>query len=329
MKHPLSSMILCLLCGLFWLSACVNPDAGLGETVSSDGTDRLPLLAAVPLQPDEKLRVVASTTLIADAVTRIGGNVIELTVLLPPGADPHGYQPPPDDLRAISDAHLVFVNGLGLEESLASILYDAKAKTVSVNVGVETIAFGDREDAEHRDGPNPHTWWSIRAVERWIQNIAAALAAVDSAHQAQYEANAATYRTELEKLRVELENRMVQLPPAQRKLATDHATLAYFARDFGFQVVGLVVPSLSTLAEPSAQHLAELQDRIRMEGVRTIFVGSTVNPRLAEQLALDLGIRVLSIFTDSLSAVDGPTPNYIEFMRYNSNVIINGLLDYE
>jgi len=265
-------------------------------------------------------------------VGRVGGDAIDLSALLPVGADPHSYQTTPNDLRAINDAHLLFVNGLGLEESLESVLDEARARTVPVNAGVAMIAAeeedeeGHAEGAEHHhEGGNPHTWWSIAAVAQWTHNIEQALAAVDPAHAAQYATNGAAYRTELAGLRTELEALVAQIPPGERKLATDHDTLAYFAQDFGFAVVGLVVPSFSTLAEPSAQHLAQLQDQIRAENVRAIFVGSTVNPRQAERLAQDLGIRVAPIFTDSLSAADGPAPTYLDFMRHNVSAIVAAL----
>jgi len=280
------------------------------------------------LPPGTKLRVVATTNLVADVVGRVGGDAIDLSALLPVGADPHGYQTTPNDLRAINDADLLFVNGLGLEESLESVLEEAHSRTVPVNVGVTVIGAEEEHsegDGHDHAGGNPHTWWSIAAVEQWTHNMEQALAAVDPSHAEQYAANAASYRSELADLRAELDALVAQIPVEERKLATDHDTLAYFAQDFGFAVVGLVVPSFGTLAEPSAQHLAQLQDQIRVENVQAIFVGSTVSPRQAERLAQDLGIRVVPIFTDSLSAADGPAPTYLDFMRYNVSAIVAAL----
>ena len=324
------------------LTACAAPAAPVAQTSDApvvsdephtDEDDHLPDLAALNLADGEKLKVVVATTnLVADVVGQIGGDAVDLRSLLPLGADPHGYQPTPDDLRAISDAHLVFVNGLGLEEGMASILEEAQAKTVAVNVGVEVITeeeaeeHAEGEEEHHHEGGNPHTWWSIAAVEQWTHNIEQSLSAVDPAHAESYAANGSAYRAELSSLKAELETLVSQIPAEERKLTTDHDTLAYFARDFDFQIVGLVVPSFSTLAEPSAQHLAQLQDQIRAENVQAIFVGSTVNPRQAEQLAQDLGIQVVPIFTDSLSAGDGPAATYVDFMRYNVNAIVGALV---
>lgn len=325
------------------LTACAAPAAPVAQTSDApavseephtDEGDHLPELAALNLADGEKLRVAATTNLVADVVGQIGGDAVDLRSLLPPGADPHGYQATPDDLRAISDAHLLFVNGLGLEESLESILDEARAKTVPVNVGVEVITAEEEEEEHaegeeeehHHEGGNPHTWWSIAAVEQWTHTIEDSLSAVDPANAESYAANASAYRAALASLQAEMETLVSQIPAEDRKLATDHDTLAYFARDFDFQIVGLIVPSFSTLAEPSAQHLAQLQDQIRAENVQALFVGSTVNPRQAEQLAQDLGIRVVPIFTDSLSAADGPAATYVDFMRYNVAAIVAGVV---
>lgn len=314
-------------------AAPADPTAATEHAEESE--DHHPALTPVTLAAGEKLRVVATTNLVADVVGRVGGDAIDLIGLLPPGADPHSYQATPNDLRAISDAHLLFVNGLGLEEALESVLDEAQARTVSVNEGVALITEEEEEEEEghedhaeeehHHSGANPHTWWSIAAVEGWTHNIADSLAAVDPANAETYAANATAYKEELAGLASELAETVAQIPPAERKLATDHDTLAYFARDFDFQVVGLIVPSFSTLAEPSAQHLAALQDEIRAQNVRVIVVGSTVNPRQAEQLAADVGIQVAAIFTDSLSEADGPAPTYLDFMRYNVGVIVAAL----
>ena len=309
------------------MGACTAPQSAQtpGDQAGQEEThlaEVVPPLAALDLPAGTKLRVVVSTSLVGDVVAQIGGDAIDLYGLLPPGADPHGYQVTPDDLRAISDAHLLFINGLGLEESLESVLEEARNKTVPVNAGVAVLEAG--EDAEHTGG-NPHTWWSIAAVAQWTHTIEDSLSAVDPAHADMYAANASAYRAELTSLSAELQKLVAQLPVAERKLATDHDTLAYFAQAFGFQIVGLVVPSFSSLAEPSAQHLAQLQDQLRAEKVVALLVGSTVNPRQAEQLAQDLGIRVVPIFTDSLSAADGPAATYVDFMRYNVGKIVAAL----
>jgi ABC-type Zn uptake system ZnuABC Zn-binding protein ZnuA len=156
----------------------------------------------------------------------------------------------------------------------------------------------------------------------WTENIALALSALDPAHDDAYALAAAAYRTELEALNSELHALAGSLPIEQRKLVTDHDSLGYLAHEYGFTMVGMVIPSLSTVASASAQELATLEEQITQEGVKAIFVGTTVNPRLAEQLAVDLGIQIVPMYTDSLSDASGPAPSYVEFMRHNMQTIV-------
>lgn len=290
----------------------------------------LPVLAAVDLGNGDKLQVVATTNIVADVVSQVAGDRIDLYAMLPAGADPHSYQPTPQDLRALTDADVVFINGLGLEEAMASTLDQFAAKTVVVNTGVETIEFvaaehEDEGEAHQHEGADPHTWFSVHAVETWTHNIAHILGALDPAQADAYTATAEAYVEQLAALETELEALVAQVPVAERKLVTDHDSLGYLAAAYDFQVIGSVIPSFSTLAEPSAQQLAQLQEQIRAEGVKAIFVDSTVNPQQETQLARDLGIPVILTYNGSLSAADGPAATYLDFMRYNVGVIVEAL----
>ena len=315
----------------------------------------LPTFAAVDLSDGRKLQVVATTNIVADVVTQVAGDIIDLYAMLPVGADPHSYQPTPQDLRALTDADVIFINGLGLEEAMALALEEFEAKTVVVNTGIEAVEFGgdhahaeemhgeetheehadeEHADEEHadeaghdhaHDGADPHSWFSVHAVEKWTHNIHHILSDLDPANAEAYEAAASAYAEELEALHAELVTLVDALPAEQRKLVTDHDSLGYLAAEYGFEVVGSVIPSFSTLAEPSAQELAALQEQIRAEGVTAIFVGTTINPRQETQLAEDLGIQVVPIYTGSLSEADGPAATYIDFMRYNVGKIVGAL----
>lgn len=303
----------------------------------AEGAETLPALAPVTLAEGEKLRVVATTNIVGDVVHQVGGDAIELVQLLPPGTDPHSYQARPDDLRALNQAHVVFINGLHLEEAMAPVLenLDSGAPVIAVNIGVtplgfpeahaETHAETNTEDAHHHEGADPHTWMDVRNVEQWVANIAAVLTALDPAHAADYTANAAAYTAELEALHQEIERALASIQPAQRKLVTDHDNLGYLASAYDLTIVGAVIPSLSTMAAPSAQELAALQQQIAQEGVKAILVGTTVNPNVAQQLARDTGAVVTTIYTDSLSDADGPAGDYIAMMRYNLTQIVTAL----
>ena len=190
---------------------------------------------------------------------------------------------------------------------------------------------GDHEDREgdedhhHHEGADPHTWFSIHAVEQWVENIEHVLRSLDPANAAIYTANAQAYLVELEALAEEVEALLAALPAEKRKLVTDHDSFGYFAAAYDFDVIGTIIPSFSTLASPSAGELAKLQDQIEEEGVQAIFVGTTITPDIAQQLAADTGIQVVILYTGSLSDEGGPAASYIDFMRYNVTAIVNAL----
>lgn len=298
-------------------------------------------LQPVALGEDERLQLVATTSLIADTIRRVAGERATVHTLIPPDVDPHAYVAAPRDLVALETAHAVFVNGLGLEESLLPAILEAGggAPLIEVNAGVEPIALGDAEghaaaganaQDEHADehshgGLDPHTWQDVASVQIWATNVSEALAALDPAHADAYREAAGAYRTELDGLDAEVRATLAAIPPGERKLVTDHYNLLYFARAYDFTVVGAVIPSLSTLATLSAQERAALQDQIEQEGVRAIFIGNTANNDVAGQLAADTGVEVVRLFTGSLTAADGPAPTYVEMMRYNAAAIAEAL----
>lgn len=341
MSFPIFRLLSVLVVMSLLLTACAQPAAqpSAPSTVLSaeDDHDRadaptdLPGFEPVALAEGQKLHVVATSNIVADVVAQVGGDHIDLYAMLPVGADPHSYQATPQDLRMLTDADVVFINGLGLEEAMALALEDFAAKTVVVNTGFTAIEFGEGEDDHadeddhHHEGVDPHTWFNVHAVEIWAYNIAHALSDLDPTNAEAYEAAAEAYIQELEALHDELEALVMQIPAEKRKLVTDHDALGYLAAEYGFEIVGSVIPSFSTLAEPSAQQLAALQTQIRAQGVEAIFVGTTVNPNLEAQLARDLGIQIVAIYTGSLSDADGPTATYLDFMRYNVGAIVEAL----
>ncbi len=136
---------------------------------------------------------------------------------------------------------------------------------------------------------------------------------------------AANYRQTLEDLDVEIRDLIEMIPADQRRFVTDHDSMAYFADAYGFDIVGSVLPSLSTMASASAQDLAALQQQIRQEDVQVILVGTTVNPNVAEQLAGDTGARIVSIYTGSLSDANGPASTYVDMMRHNVTALVEAL----
>lgn len=310
---------------LILLAAC----GGNTAPAAAPAPQGITLATALPpaqITPDARLRVLATTTIVGDTVARIGGDLIDLTVLLPAGTDPHAYVASPQDQVALAEAQVVFINGLGLEESLLPTLGKVEqGPVVSVNEGVTPLAAGgEQADAAH--GPSdPHTWQDVRNVAQWVLTVADALARLDPSNAAAYRRAAEDYRAELAALHADVATTIETIPSARRLLVTDHDDLSYFAAAYGMQVVGAVTPSFSSMASISAQEMAALQDQIKAQGVPAIFVGSTVNPRLADQVALDTGVRVVPLYTDSLSVPDGPAPTYVKMMRANAQTIADAL----
>jgi manganese/iron transport system substrate-binding protein len=295
----------------------------------------MPSLSPVALGEGEKLQVVATTSIVADVVRHVGGDRIDLTTLLPFGTDPHTFEPTPQDVAAVTDADVVFINGAGLEVFLEPLLESAgeQVTVVPVSYGIALLQLEDaRENQEEagnghnsREGADPHTWFDPHNVVVWTHNIAHALSALDPDHAAAYAANGSAYEEELQELDAWIREQLAQVPEKNRKLVTDHATFRYFAQQYGFQQLGAVFPGYSTLAEPSAQDLAELEDAIREFEVRAVFVGLTVNQDLAERVADDTGIQLVFLYTGSLSEPGGPADEYLSLMRYNVSAIAEAL----
>ena len=274
------------------------------------------------------VRVVATTTLIGDVVGRIGGDAIDLTILFEPDADPHLFEPTPRDLVALQEADVVFQNGAGLEAGLTAVL-DTVETVISLSEGLARA----REEEDHHEAEedhdhgelDPHVWFDPSNVARWAERIADALSRLDPQSAAVFEARAAQYVAALDELDRWIEERVAGIPEERRVLVTDHGVLGYFADRYGFTLVGSVFPGLTTAAEPSARELADLETHIQDLGVPAIFVGTTVDPWLADQVGRDTGVSIVQLYTGSLSGPDGPAPTYIDLMRVDVERMVEAL----
>jgi len=280
---------------------------------------------------------VATTTIVGDVVSRIGGDQIDLSVLLPVGIDPHSFDPTPQDIALISDADIVFANGAGLEVFLDPLIESAGAveRVVYVSEHVDFLMFAG-EDQDHEtekhvenenqlDGVDPHTWMDPNNVKVWVSEIENMLREVNPENAEIYAANAASYEIELQNLDAWIREQVAQIPEENRKLVTDHTLFGYFADEYGFKQIGALIPGFSTLAEPTALELATIETAIHELNVRAIFVGNTVNPNLAERIAEDTGTQLVFVYTGSLSESKGEASTYLDYMRYNTNAFVNAL----
>ena len=295
--------------------------------------------ANAPAQDTGKLNVVATTTIVADVVRQVGGDLIDVEILLPEGTDPHSFDPSPQDIALVADADIIFANGAGLEAFIAHLLESAGAKdrVVEVSEGITLLshpkANHDEDEGEHHDDEDdhaehkgdPHTWVDPNNVMVWVQNIETALSESDSSNSEKYAENAASYVAELEEIDAWIRAEIAKMPVEKRKIVTDHRLLGYYVEEYGLEQVGAIVEGYSSLAEPSAQELAEIEEVISALGVPAIFVGNTVNSNLAERVAEDTGVQIVYFYTGSLSEADGKAGNYLDYLRYNTRAFVNAL----
>lgn len=280
-------------------------------------------------EPPARLRVVATTSIVADIVRQVGGDAIELATLLPVGTDPHSFQPAPRDAALLSQADIIFINGAGLEEFLAPLLENAgsNARVVSLSEDVPLRSFslaGESVD-EHESGQDPHVWTDPTNVVLWVKAVEKNLSDLDPTNSQGYQSQAESFIRQLNELDTWIQTEVEQVPPEKRKLVTDHISLGYFAGRYGFEQIGAVIPAASTMAQPSAQELALLEDAVKSYAVTAIFIDQAVNPALAQRIAEDTGVRLATFYSGSLSAADGPASTYLEYMRYNVRVIVDNL----
>lgn len=278
----------------------------------------------------EEVQVIATNSIIGNVVKEIGGDAIELFVLLPPGVDPHSYEPSPQDLIKVSQARIIFINGAGLEEVfLKRLLENASpdAFIVDLSEGIELLPCESKshEEHEHELSVDPHVWLDPINVITWTQHIASALGKVDSQNARLYQKRASDYERRLLELDAWIKEKVTSVPLERRKLVTDHMAFGYFARRYGFQQVGTIIPGVTTLAEPSAQDIAELIELIKEEKVLAIFVSASFSPKMAEQIAQDTGVKVVPLYIESLSQPGGPASTYFELMQYNVSAIVEAL----
>jgi len=293
-----------------------------------------------------KVNVVATTSIIGDLAQNVGGERVNVRVILPPGTDPHSYAPTPADVQAISEAQLLLQNGLGLEEWLEELIANAGGTqtTVVVSEGITPLGGGDDEhgddehaaetattdehsDDEHgHEGADPHMWFDVRNTIRYVEHIRDGLKGVDPAGAATYDEQAAAYIKQLEALDAEIIQLTESVPAERRKLITNHDTFGYFAERYDYTIVGNVFSGVSTEQEPSAQQVAELVRLIREQNVAAVFTENTVNPRLAEQIAAEAGVDVVTtLYTDALGEPGSEGDSYIKMMRYDVQQIVEAL----
>lgn len=267
--------------------------------------------------------VVATTTQVADIVRQVAGDRIEVGGLLRPNSDPHDYEPRPSDIEAIADADVFFSSGGELDAWADELVESAGSDATRVDLidAVETLP-GDGGEID------PHWWQDPRNAILATKAVRDALIAADPDGAADYRPNARAYVEELERLDERIERCISRLPAVERELVTGHDSLTYYAERYGFEIVGAVVPALTTQAQPSAGEVAALVDRVRDMGVRAIFPESGFNPRLEAAVAGEAGVGVGGgLWADSLGPEGSSGATLADALAANTVEIVGALSD--
>jgi zinc/manganese transport system substrate-binding protein len=294
--------------------------------------------------------IVVTTSIWADIVGNVAcGGLAAVETLIPVGGDPHSFEPSLRDRERLGEAALVVANGLLLEETLEDTLdavADDGVPVVLMADFVTTIEFaqgerGDDDEGEaHEDegkeegtdedhghgGDDPHIWFDPTRVAGALAPLGDVLVAEAGLDRGAVDACVATYAAELEVLDSDIEQLLAVVPPDRRTLVTNHEALGYFADRYGFELLGAVIPSPTTLAETSAAALAELAGIIAAEGVPAIFAESQHSSDDAEALAAQVGeVEVVTLFTDSLGEDGSGAETYVGLMRTDAELIATAL----
>ena len=267
------------------------------------------------VQEEEVPNIVVTNATLADITQNVAGEDVEVEVLIPPGVDLHTFQPTPQDVAKIANSHLLVANGAGLEEWLQELIDNAGGERMVVE------AAQGLEEVTDRPG-DPHFWLDPILVMHYAQQIRDGLIALDPGDESNYGRNTVEYVDQLEDLDVWINDQVAVIPPEARLLVTNHESFGYFADRYGFEIVGTIIPSVSTGSSPSAQQMVALVEAIKASNARAIFLESGSNPQLAEQLADEAGIRVIA---DLRTQPLFPGESYIEMMMYNTRVIVDAL----
>ena len=255
-------------------------------------------------------------------IQNVGGNLVGVTSLVPRHADVHTFEPSPADVRAVSAARVVVMNGLGLDDWLRDTLSNASNPNVPVvelGVGLPGVQLlpGDEPGSQ-----NPHLWMAVPYAIRYVDRIEAALATADTANAGMYHVQADAYRQRLEALDASVRQRIATIPQADRRIVTFHDAFPYFAREYGLEIVGVAVKAPGQ--DPSAADIAALIVAIRQAHVKAIFSEDQFPTRLVDQIAAETGATVVAnLYDDSLG--DPPITSYEAVIDWDVDQIVQAL----
>ncbi|HEV2073889.1 MAG TPA: zinc ABC transporter substrate-binding protein [Thermomicrobiales bacterium] len=280
----------------------------------------------------DPIKVVASSSILADWVSNVTGDSADVTSIVPAGGDAHTFDPDPATVASIADADIIFAIGSGFEPWLADMIEASGTEAAYVEVTRDMTLLGaDHEDEENHDEDegDPHIWGDVSNAISSVELIGTALAEVDPDNADTYRANAEAYIEQLKELDGAIREQVATIPEANRKLVTSHDTFAYYAKAYGFDIIGTALGSSSSESgDPSAKEITTLVEDIQEADVPAIFAENVVNPSLMQSIADEAGVELApTLYTDALGEEGSDGSSYIGMMTYNTNTIVSALGD--
>jgi zinc/manganese transport system substrate-binding protein len=277
------------------------------------------------LAAEAPVRIVVSFSILEDIAREIGGDDVAVTSLIGRDANEHVFEPSPDQVRLVAQARLFIVNGLGLEGWLTRLVQSARYRGPVVIATEGIVPITTTEAGGAAPSPDPHAWQDARNGVIYAENIARALAVVDPPHAAAYQQRFAHYRAKLGALDRQVRETIAAIPAEKRRVITSHDAFAYYGRAYG--VTFMAPEGLTTESEPSAKTVAALIRQIRREGIKALFLENISDPRLMQEIARETGASLgPPLYSDALSAAEGPAPTYIRMIEYNTATLRAGML---
>lgn len=290
---------------------------------------RLPVLvmlaatfAAAPARADDKLKAVASISIIGDLVKSVAGDRVNVTTLIGPNSDAHVFSPTPSDAKTLGAAKAVFINGMGLEGWITRLVTAAGTKAAPVVVSAGITPRQAEEGGHHTI--DPHAWQSVANVKIYVANIRDGLKKADPAGEAAYEANAKVYLGKLDDLEREVRETIEKIPPDRRKIITTHDAFGYFGQVYGVQFIAPL--GVSADSEPSARDVARIIVQVKRQNIPAVFMENISDPRMMQQIARETGAKIGgTLYSDALSDAGGAAGTYLDMMRSNVRELAKAL----
>ena len=277
--------------------------------------------SSILISQKERLNVVASASMIADIASNIIGDLHDIDMIVPIGGDPHLHEPTPRDARLVAAADLILINGLTFEGWISELIEfsGTKGETITVTEGIDVLT-----SQAYANSSDPHAWMDVSNGIFYARNIYQAISKLDPTNEQIYASNLEAYIAELTTLDKEIEIMIKSIPETQRVLVTSHDAFQYYGRRYGIQLEAIM--GISTEAEAQTADIRRVNKVIKESGISSIFIESTINPKMIQQIASDNKISIGGkLYADSLGGPDSPASTYLKMLRYNTKTIVDAL----